>query len=169
MQYESIILELMSRIKALEEKILVIEQKITEIEMTRNEDGGVTEEDSTARVKMTKEMMQACYECGCKLDQSENFDLSQELNQLTERLGMNRNSAIMYIYAVRCMLHGEIYKRAINRTATELFFENILRDFKKQGLTRALQATRMHILYRKQCGHAVDSLETLCQRYETLL
>ena len=24
-------------------------------------------------------------------------------------------------------------------------------------------------LYRKQCGHAVDSLETLCQRYETLL
>ena len=91
--------------------------------MTRNEDGGVTEEDSTARVKMTKEMMQACYECGCKLDQSENFDLSQELNQLTERLGMNRNSAIMYIYAVKCMLHGEIYKRAINRTATELFLK----------------------------------------------
>lgn len=63
--------------------------------------------------------------------------------------GVNRNSAVMYVYAVKNMLNGQVYKRAISQTAKELFFQYILSEFGKEALKNAISSTRSHIAYRR--------------------
>ena len=89
--------------------------------------------------------------------------LEDEVVQKTE---MNRNSALMYLYAVSGMLDGTVYKRAINAKATRKYFDYILQEYGQSGLDKVLDATRQHIKYRKECGLTPDAIETLCDEYE---
>ena len=98
-----------------------------------------------------------------KISEGENVaDLADEIVAAT---GMNRNSAIIYLNAVNSMLNGKVYKRAINISATGQYFDWIFNEYGVKGIQRALKATQLHINYRKECGHTVDSLEELYERY----
>ena len=55
---------------------------------------------------------------------------------------MNRGSAAVYLYVIGCMLSGAVYKRAISQTATEVYFQHILRDFGPDRLAKALTAAQ---------------------------
>ena len=46
------------------------------------------------------------------------------------------------------------------------YFDYILREYGQKGLNKALDATRQHIEYRKECGLTPDAIETLCDEYE---
>ena len=99
-----------------------------------------------------------------------NGENAQDLaEKITEATGMNRNSAIMYLYAVQGMLDGVIYKRSINATAMKRYFDWIYNEYGSQGLKKAIHATRLHVDYRRSCGHMVDSIEEICNRYERKL
>ena len=164
MQYETIILELLSRIKKLEEDV-------EELKQSRQND--VVEQENTTSVssvsytKMTAEMIEICYKCGKMVFQGEN---AQELaDDVAEETGMNRNSAFMYIYVVSSLLSGEVFKRAISKKALEIYFKKIFNDYGSEGLKKAIKATRLHIDYRKSCGHTVDSIEEACDKAEARL
>ena len=86
---------------------------------------------------------------------------------IAESTGMNRNSAVMYLYAVQGMLDGTIYKRAISAKAMRKYYDTIWNESGSVGLKRAIQATRLHIQYRRECGHTVDSIEEICKQYES--
>ena len=173
MQYEIIILELLSRIKKLEEEVSELKQAllssssgpvsgdaIVNVSDERN-DGAVS------YTKMTDEMIDICYKCGKKLASGEN---AQELaDDIAESTGMNRNSAIMYLYAVQGMLDGTIYKRAISAKAMRRYYDTIWNESGSVGLKKAIQATRLHIQYRRECGHMVDSIEEICNQYASRL
>lgn len=178
MQYESVILELLERIKQLETSYENLENRLSclENQADRTSNGAIAEEETEQpeaepelRKKMTPEMMAACYECANQLHHNAQLSFGHTMDDLVEQTGMNRNSAIMYVYAVKSMLAGEGYKRAISQPATELFFNLILRDYGPEGLQKALTAARTHITYRQQYGHIVDGLEKLCEAYETKL
>jgi len=114
--------------------------------------------------KMTDEMIEICYKCGKMVFQGEN---AQELaDDVAEETGMNRNSAFMYIYVVSSLLSGEVFKRAISKKALEIYFKKIFQDYGSEGLKKAIKATRLHIDYRKSCGHTVDSIEEVCDKAE---
>ena len=174
MQYETIILELLSRIKKLEDDVSELKRTLdtrntTPVTLTQGEDDA----ESTGRKatvtykKMTDEMMDICYKCGKKVANGEN---AQELaDDIAESTGMNRNSAVMYLYAVQGMLNGTIYKRAISATAMKKYFDTIWNEHGSKGLEKAIYATRLHIEYRRSCGHMVDSIEEICARYEKRL
>ena len=176
MQYETIILELLSRIKVLEDEVNLLKQKVENIS-AGTEDEDENEEDpvdtdgsenmkrfSKPRKKMTDEMNRICYEYGKKVSEGKNAqEMADEVVQKTE---MNRNSALMYLYAVSGMLDGTVYKRAINAKATRKYFDYILQEYGQSGLDKALDATRQHIKYRKECGLTPDAIETLCDEYE---
>lgn len=174
MQYETIILELMSRIKKLEEDVeeLKLNQRDSEINSTRgfSIDGseGMSPIDSTVSYqKMTDEMIDICYKCGKKVFEGEN---AQELaDDVANETGMNRNSALMYIYVVSEMLGGTIFKRAISARALKKYFDTIFNEYGSAGLRKAIKATKLHIGYRRECGHQVDSIEELCDKYENRL
>lgn len=164
MQYETIILELLSRIKKLEEDV-------EELKLSRL--SSIGEQENTASVssvsytKMTDDMIEICYKCGKMVFQGEN---AQELaDDVAEETGMNRNSAFMYIYVVSSLLSGEIYKRAISKKALEIYFKKIFNEYGSTGLKKAIKATRLHIDYRKSCGHTVDSIEEACDKAEARL
>lgn len=174
MQYETIILELLSRIKKLEDDVSELKQaRDTRSTMSASvvqcEDNAepASREATVAYKKMTDEMIDICYKCGKKVANGEN---AQELaDDIAESTGMNRNSAVMYLYAVQGMLNGVIYKRSISATAMKKYFDTIWNEYGSKGLKKALQATRLHIDYRRSCGHMVDSIEEICNRYESRL
>ena len=174
MQYEIIILELLSRIKKLEEEVSELKQTISSHAITSApiEDtvSGVYEENTDGSVsyrKMTDEMIDICYKCGKKLVAGESV---QELaDDIADSTGMNRNSAVMYLYAVQGMLEGTIYKRAISAKAMRRYYDTIWNESGSEGLKKAIRATRLHIDYRRDCGHTVDSIEEICDQYESKL
>lgn len=173
MQYETIILELLSRIKKLEEEVGELKQVLLTrslVQVPDNSANNIEDERTDATVsytKMTDEMIDICYKCGKKLASGEN---AQELaDDIAESTGMNRNSAIMYLYAVQGMLDGTIYKRAISAKAMRRYYDTIWNESGSVGLKKAIQATRLHIQYRRECGHTVDSIEEICKQYESRL
>lgn len=164
MQYETIILELLSRIKKLEEDVEELKQSRVSNIIEQENSASVP---SVSYTKMTDEMIEICYKCGKMVFQGEN---AQELaDDVAEETGMNRNSAFMYIYVVSSLLSGEVFKRAISKKALEIYFKKIFQDYGSEGLKKAIKATRLHIDYRKSCGHTVDSIEEACDKAEARL
>ena len=165
MQYESVILDLLTRVMKLEEEVQQLSEKLNQLEQLPSESesqSGRAGSSSTYQ-KLTDEQIRLCYQSGKKISEGENVaDLADDIVAAT---GMNRNSAIIYLNAVNSMLNGKVYKRAINISATEQYFEWILNEYGVKGIQRALKATQLHINYRKECGHTVDSLEELYERY----
>lgn len=174
MQYETIILELLSRIKKLEDEVSELKKALhaPSATLVTNDDtvSGNYEENTDSSVsytKMTDEMIDICYKSGKKLAAGENVqDLADDIAEST---GMNRNSAVMYLYAVQGMLDGTIYKRAISAKAMRRYYDTIWNEIGSVGLKKAIKATRLHIAYRRECGHIVDSIEEICNQYESRL
>lgn len=170
MSYETVILELLTRIKNLENEVEAIKQQlnIAAAITSDGENGGIASNAAaTQYTKMTDEMIEICYRCGKKVHQGENL---QELaDDIAAETGMNRNSAIMYLYAVSGMLSGTIYKRSISGKALKIYLNKIFNEFGSAGLKRAIKATRLHIDYRRDCGHTVDSIEKICDEFESSL
>lgn len=172
MQYETIILELLSRIKKLEDDVTLLKQAQSQlISVPLQNETDISEENqngtSVKYKKMTDEMIDICYKCGKKVYAGEN---PQELaDEIADETGMNRNSAIMYLYAVSGMLQGTVYKRAINAKAMQRYFDTIFNEYGSDGLKKAIKATKLHIDYRRECGQQVDSIEELCNKNENRL
>lgn len=171
MQYEIIILELLSRIKKLEEEVAELKQalptpsnKQVSGEETDNDMFEENYDSSVTYRKMTDEMIDICYKCGKKLAAGDS--VNELADDIAESTGMNRNSAVMYLYAVQGMLDGTIYKRAISAKAMRKYYDNIWNESGSSGLKKAIHATRLHIAYRRECGHMVDSIEQICDQYE---
>ncbi len=176
MEYDAIILELMSRIKIVEEKCKEMEMRLAGLEsqaasMPLNVDNGMLEEQTGSTnvyMKMTDEKIDICYEYGKKAYQNPGLDIGKLADEAAVKVEMNRSSAFMYIWAVKDMLEGEVYKRAISGKATERYFDKIRADYGKNGLKRAVKATWDHIAYRQSLGHTVDGLIKLCEKYEQI-
>ncbi len=171
MQYEVIILELLTRIKKLENDVEELRAMVTSNRSVASEEGSVEAAESTegksSYTKLTDEMIMICYKSGKKLNQGGNP--SELADMIADETGMNRNSAIMYLYAVSGMLGGTIYKRAISSKALKKYFDAIFNEYGRTGLKKAIKATRAHIRYRQDCGHTVDSIEEICDNYENKL
>lgn len=165
MEYERIILELLSRIKSLEEEIPELRERISQLESH----SANSAPSAATYTKTSDEMIAACYDYGKMAFSDSSLELSALAGTVSEKTNMNRNSALMYIYVVKCMLGGEIYKRAISAKATETYFKAILSDYGRVGLRQALCATREHIKYRQSLGHTVDSLILLYEKYEDMV
>ncbi len=172
MQYEVIILELMTRIKKLEEEVEALKEAVERLGSQEVNDDTACETDEASEErrgqgpykKMTDEMMMICYQCGKQLNEGANA--AELANLIVGETGMNRNSAIMYIYAVSSLLSGTVFKRAISTKALKRYYDMISREYGSVGLKKALQATRLHIAYRKDCDLTSDALEELCDQYE---
>lgn len=171
MQYETIILELLTRIKTLEADVQMLKQAYDAGTVSPSAgdsevfSDGNPPESAVSYKKVTDQMIENCYFGGKKVYDGRN---AQEVaDEIAEKTGMNRNSTIMYLYAVEAMLAGTVYKRAISAKAMQKYFDMIFEEYGRSGLKKAIKATRLHIKYRRDCGHTVDSIEAICDRNET--
>ncbi len=164
MQYEKVILEMLSRIQVLEEQVKKLqEQRPVEHIVTERL---IPPTPKRNNMKVTEEMLEACYKAGKKAQNDESLEVGILADQISLETGMNRNNAMMTIYAVLAMLKGELYKRGISGKATKLYFDRILKDYGKGSLQKAIAAMRLHIDYRRSLHHNVDLLEIICDQYQ---
>lgn len=145
------------RIKQLEEEVELLKAAIFSDE---DESAQISDENNVPYRRMTDEMIEFCYTYGKRLAEGKN---SQELaDEIVQATGMNRNSSIMYLYAINGMLSGTIFKRAISAKAIQIYFDKISEEYGSTGLEKAISSVKLHIAYRRSCGQNVDSLERLC-------
>ena len=180
MQYETIILELMTRIKSLEtdvsnmkstiqrleSSIISTEESSAEIDAEIPVTPPLSPRNTTTYTKMTEQMMDTCYNYGKKAHQTPNANIADYADMAAAETGMNRNSAFMYIYAVASLLGGKVFKRAISTKAMRKYFSTIYSEFGKAGLEKAITATRAHIKYRDSYGIPSDSISALCDEFQ---
>lgn len=174
MQYEKVILEMLERIQALEDQVKELKEKQVKVSVATG--ATVIQKERLTppaprrtNTKVTEEMLEACYQAGKRAVGSDYADVTMLADQVSMRTGMNRNNAIMTIFAVVALLNGELYKRAVSGRALAKYFDNILRDYGKGGLQRAIAAMRKHIDYRRALHHNVDLLEQTCERYQKMI
>ena len=167
MQYEKIILEMLERIQTLEDQVKELkERQVVNLSQKESIPSPTFREPRRTNTKVNDEMLEACYHAGKKAINSDYADVVELAARVKEKTGMNQNNALMTIFAVIALLNGELYKRAISGKATAKYFDNILRDYGKGGLQRAIAAMRKHINYRRTLHHNVDLLEQICDQYQ---
>ena len=163
MHYDTIILELLTRIKKLEDEMEELKQVVASIEEV-NDDVAKGIKGGRRNMKMTDEMIDLCYGGGKRVAAGGNV---QEIaDEIVASIGMNRASAVFYLSTVESMLNGKVYKRAISAKAYKKIFDSILKEYGKQGLAKAIQSARLHIDYRDTCGLNSDSVNEICDLYE---
>lgn len=169
MQHDAIILELLSRIKKLEDDVTELKQvrigKALDYGNSAEEDDGqVWKKEAISYSKVTDEMIEACYECGKKVAFGEH--IQDMADYVAESTGMNRNTAFMHLYVVQCMIDGNVYKRAISAKATKAYYDGIINDFGDAGLKLALCATAQHLAYREENGITAGPIENVYNEYK---
>ena len=169
MNYDSIILELMGRIQTLEEEVRQQGRRLDALERARTGGEESSERSAAPYAATTDEMIDACYAKGVyawKKGITSPYEMRPLALEISRQLGMNKNSANMYLYVVVSMLNGKVYKRAISERATERYFQKIQQDFGPAALAGAVRAARQHIQYRRGLGHQVAGLSALCDRFD---
>ena len=116
---------------------------------------------------MTEHMMDVCYSYGKKAYQTPDANIGVYADVVADETSMNRNSAFMYIYAVKNMLEGKVYKRAISAKALRKYFSTIYNEFGKTGLSNAITATREHVKYRHSKNIPADSIAAVCNEFQS--
>ena len=179
MQYETIILELLSRIKVLEEEVAAIKKQIHNNDLNKEslktaadipkESPPTALQRGGRNTRMTDAMVEGCYRLGKEAVNCPAANLWGYADQMARETGMNANSAFIYIYVVRCMLTGQVFKRAISAAALRKYLETIWSEFGPEGLARALQAVRQHMEYRRELGQMVGSISDICDEWEKRL
>lgn len=172
MQIEKIILELMSRIKVLEEEVYSIKEDIMTLNISNHEpviEEPEEQKTSSKKKKYTRtneKMIDECYKYGKMLYNNPDADIKEFADTVMKETGMNKSSAYIYIYAVQSLLQGEQFKRHINSNALKRYFELILIEFGKEGLSKALSATKQHVEYLKLCNLPVKSFVNICDEFK---
>lgn len=183
MQYDSIILELMSRIKTLEAEVSQLKSSISDLELrassqdtetnisseTKNSFSSSRTSPSVSYTKTTDQMIDACYKKGIEAYEHPDINTWSLADAVSETTGMNRNSAFMYICAVKSMLNGTVFKRAVNTRALRRYFQSIYNDYGTDGLRNAISAVRKNIAYRESFNLPSDSISGVCDEYEAKL
>ncbi len=89
---------------------------------------------------------------------------------ILEKLPMNRGSAIAYINNFESLLNGRKYTRTMNETATDYYLSQILSDFGKDSLRKALNAVDKHIMYYESLNHGrLNGIRKIYNVYSLLL
>jgi 5-methylcytosine-specific restriction protein A len=95
------------------------------------------------------------------------------LNQATEFLvnnGMNRNSALDYIYNYSYLIQGKLFTRTTNSYGTEYYLHKIYEENGRDGLQNALISLSQHIdYYEEKSGSAVLERKKIYNKYLLLL
>ena len=104
MQYETIILEMMSRIQKLEEEVEHLKRIVTANDFEQ------PDTHIKRNVKVTPEMTRLCYEKAKDAYNNQYLDTNDLAQDVSDRTGMNFNTAKMNIYSIVQLLKGEEYK-----------------------------------------------------------
>ncbi len=163
MQYETIILEMMSRIQKLEEEVGQLKNHLSSNIFEQSES------QPRKNNKVTIEMTELCYEKAKQVYNNQYLDIDDLAQEVSSQTGMNINTAKMNIYSIIQLLKGEGFQRLLSAESLSVCLEMIYNDYGKKGLEKALTATELHIEYLKTKGMVTSKLISVFNKYEGLM
>lgn len=150
MNYDKVIVGLLSRIEVLEEEVRALKKGLGELN-TETQVNNQKGEAKPMKVKIRKKEVEALYKYA-KLVYEGEISRDEAIEIISREYKLNKNSISDYFYGFKSMIHGEKYVRTMNTMGTRYFFEQILKDYGKSALKRALHATMEHIIYYESIG-----------------
>lgn len=118
--------------------------------------------------KITSEMVERSFEIGKRFFQNK-ISLKDGIKVLTE-IGMNKNSAVDYVYNYSNLIQGKLFTRTSNIYATEYFLKKIYEENGVEGLQNALISLSQHIdYYEEKSGSSVKKRREVYERYFNLI
>tara|TARA_B100000989_G_scaffold105268_1_gene77132 strand:- start:848 stop:1585 length:738 start_codon:yes stop_codon:yes gene_type:complete len=118
--------------------------------------------------KITNEMVEASYEVGKKF-YNKKITLKKGTKTLS-KLGMNRNSAVDYIYLFSNLIEGKLYTRTSNVYATDHYLNNIYNEKGYGSLENCLLSLLQHIeYYEDKAGTTLNKQRLIYKKYSDLI
>lgn len=118
--------------------------------------------------KITNEMVEKSYDVG--KDFYENIKTLSQAVEILTKIGMNRNSAIDYIYNYSNLIKGKLFTRTTNIYGTEYYLKKIFEDKGQEGLQNSLLSLSQHIdYYEEKSGSSVNKRKDIYNYYLKLL
>ena len=104
---------------------------------------------------------------------SKEISLKEAQSEL-EKLGINKNSAVDYLYNYGNLLEGKVFTRTMNVISTRYYLDNIYSKLGIDALKKALQSVSLHIDYYEGIteGNVVKRKELLneyLERYDSII
>ena len=114
--------------------------------------------------KITNEMVEASYDVGKKF-YNKKITLKKGTKTLSQ-LGMNRNSAVDYIYFFTNLIEGKLYTRTSNVYATDYYLNNIYNEKGYGSLENCLLSLLQHIeYYEDKTGTTLNQQRLIYKKY----
>jgi hypothetical protein len=118
--------------------------------------------------KITREQYEAAYRLGIRKHRGE-VTITDALGELAAT-GLNRNSAADLVYIATHLINGRRFTRRLSVPAADDYLRWILRDFKNDGLRRAVTALERHIRYYEKLRNIrLNTDRELVGKYRRLL
>lgn len=83
--------------------------------------------------------------------------------------GWNKSSAQMTISIYKALMKGKIYKWNMPKLQTDIFLNNILREYKEEGLKKALNSVKGNIKYYEEKGINKIAIKEVYEKYSNIL
>lgn len=118
--------------------------------------------------KITNEMVEKSYQIG-KQFYNNGISLKDGIKELT-KIGMNKNSAVDYVYNYSNLIQAKLFTRTTNIYGTEYFLQKIYEENGENGLQNALLSLSQHIdYYEDKSGASVKKRREVYNRYFQLI
>lgn len=118
--------------------------------------------------KITNEIVERAFEIAKDFYHNK-LSLEQAQDVLVKK-GMNKNSAMDYIYNYSNLIQGKLFTRTINLYGTDYFLSKIYEENGQNGLENALISLFQHIeYYEEKSGSKVKKQRDIYERYFKLL
>ncbi|MGY8838017.1 MAG: HNH endonuclease [Enterobacterales bacterium] len=125
--------------------------------------------------KITIENIQAAYELA-KQVYNKKLKLDYAVTILVTEEGFNDNSAKDYINDYKCIIEGNVFKRALSATGIDYYLLSIKKDGTKIEFDNAIKSVRKHITYYEAIRNTnviklrqVISKHNTIEQYENLI
>lgn len=171
--------ELQDNIRDLQDNIRILSERDEEVIIDLSDelnsggkktiDDAPSDKEGAARVRMTDDMIDACYEYAKKAYSNPELSMEKLAVQIAEETGMNKSSAFIYLCSIKSLLEGTVFKRAISMKALRRYFALIYDEFGKKGLAKAIQSAMEHAEYREKYGIPGSSVVALCEEFRKRL
>lgn len=118
--------------------------------------------------KITKEIVEKAYDVAKKFFQKE--ITLKEAKEILSKNGMNKKSALDYVYNYSNLIQGKLFTRTTNTYGTDYYLGKIYEENGQSGLENALISLSQHLdYYEEKSGSSVKQRRDIYNKYLKVL
>ncbi|MCD7872539.1 MAG: hypothetical protein LUG21_04440 [Clostridiales bacterium] len=166
MEYERIILEMLSRIKKLEADVKELRENLN---FENSEKISAPEKNNDSDLEINDEMIDLCYQYGKTAFENDISNIEILSEKAEKETGIPEKDAFSFISAVVSMLKGQELESSLSEKQMDRYLSYIFSEYGTDGLKTALNSVSARINRLKADGTQSDEENKIYIKYKTLL